>query len=76
VEATYFNLMLEIQAGDTKSITKLKDLRDELEDNLHEMLNQDSNPYLKDEILRYLEDERLALRPEDFAKRAQEGSTK
>jgi hypothetical protein len=72
VEATYANLMLEIQAGDTKSFTKLAEIRDELEENLMEMLNQDSNPYLKDEILRYIEDERLLLRPEDIAKKAQE----
>jgi hypothetical protein len=72
VEAAYFNLMLEIQAGETKSITKLGELRDELESNLMELLNQDMNPHLKDELLRYLEDERLQLRPEDIAKKAQE----
>ncbi|MBK5202113.1 MAG: hypothetical protein JJE45_00125 [Prolixibacteraceae bacterium] len=76
VEAAYFNLMLAIQAGDTKSITKLGELRDELESNLMELLNEDNNPHLKDEMLRYLEDERLALRPEDYAKKAQEGKEK
>lgn len=75
VETAYFNLMLEIQSGETKSITKLGELRDELENNLTELLNQDTNPYLKDEILRYLEDERLQLRPEDIAKKAQNGET-
>jgi len=73
IETAYFNLMLEIQSGDTKSISKLAELRDNLEENLLEMLNQDNNPYLKDEMLRYLEDERISLRPEDFAKRAQNG---
>lgn len=72
VEAAYFNLMLEIQAGETKSITKLGELRDELESNLTELLNQDNNIYLKDELLRYIEEDRLQLRPEDFAKKAQE----
>jgi hypothetical protein len=72
VEATYANLMLDIQSGDTKGIKTLGELRNELEENLLEMLNQDNNPYLKDEILRYIEDERLALRPEDYAKKAQE----
>ena len=74
VETAFVNLMLEIQGGDTdtKSITKLGELRDELESNLMELLNQDSNPYLRDEILRYIEDDRLALRPEDYAKKAQE----
>ncbi len=72
IETAYANLMLEIQSGDTKGLKTLADMRDDLERNLTEMLNGDNNPYLKDEILRYLEDERLALRPEDYAKKAQE----
>jgi hypothetical protein len=73
IEETYYNLMLEILGGDTKKITTARDLRDDLEESLLEILNQDSNPYLKDEILRYLEEERLALRPEDIAKKLQNG---
>lgn len=72
IEATYANMMLDIQGGETKNIKMLADLRDELEANLHEILNEDTNPYLRDEILRYMENERLALRPEDFAKRDRE----
>ena len=64
--------MLEIQSGETKGLKTLADMRDDLERNLTEMLNEDNNPHLKDEILRYLEEERLALRPEDYAKKAQE----
>jgi len=37
------------------------------------MLNHDNNPYLKDAMLRYMEDERLNLRPEDIAKKQQDG---
>jgi hypothetical protein len=48
-------------------------LRNDLEENLQELLNQDSNPFLKDAVLRYMESDRLDLRPEDFAKRAQNG---
>ena len=73
VEASYAALMLEIQGGETKNFSKLAMLRDELEENLLEILNQDSNPYLKAEMLRYLENDRLQLRPEDIAKKAQEG---
>lgn len=73
VEAAYFNLMLEIQAGETKSIKQAGELRDELERNLSEMLNGDNNPLIKDEMLRFMENDRLALRPEDYAKRAREG---
>lgn len=73
VETAYANLMLEIQSGETKGLKSLSDMRDDLERNLTEMLNEDNNPYLKDEMLRYMESERLALRPEDYAKRAREG---
>jgi len=72
IETAYANLMLEIQSGETKGLKTLADMRDDLERNLTEMLNEDNNPHLKDEILRYLEEERLALRPEDYAKKAQE----
>jgi hypothetical protein len=73
IESSYYNLMLDIIGGETKNITKAKDLRDDLEESLLELLNQDSNPYLKDEVLRYMESERLELRPEDIAKKVQSG---
>lgn len=73
VETAYSNLMLEIQGGETKSLKSLADMRDDLERNLTEMLGQDNNPFLKDEMLRYMENERLELRPEDIAKKAQNG---
>jgi len=73
IESAYYNLMLEIIGGDTKNIIKAKDLRDDLEESLLELLNADNNPFLKDEVLRYMEDERLELRPEDIAKKLQNG---
>lgn len=75
VEASYYNLMLEILGGDTKNIKQARELKDELEENLLELLNQDNNPFLKDEILRYMENERLRLRPEDIALKMQNGET-
>jgi hypothetical protein len=73
IESAYYNLMLEIIGGETRNISKAKDMRDDLEESLHELLNQDSNPYLKDAVLRFVEEERLALRPEDIAKKLQSG---
>jgi hypothetical protein len=72
IEESYYKLMLEILGGETKKIATAKEVQGELEETLLEILNQDNNPYLRDEILRYLEDERLQLRPEDIAKKAQE----
>lgn len=73
IEASYYNLMVDIMGGATKQISDARSIQIELEDTLMEILNQDNNPYLKDEILRYMEDERLQLRPEDIAKKLQNG---
>lgn len=75
IEASYYNIMVDIMGGATKQINDARNIQTELEDTLMEILNQDNNPYLKDEILRYMEDERLQLRPEDMAKKMQNGET-
>ena len=75
IEASYYNIMVDIMGGSTKQIGDARSIQTELEDTLMEILNQDNNPYLKDEILRYMEDERLQLRPEDIAKKLQAGET-
>lgn len=73
MESAYYNLMLEIIGGETRNIGKAKEMRNDLEESLLEILNQDNNPFLKDEVLRYIEDERLELRPEDIARKSQNG---
>ena len=75
IEASYFTLMVDIMGGATKSISDARSIQIELEDTMMEIINQDNNPYLRDEILRYMEDERLKLRPEDMAKKHQNGET-
>lgn len=75
IEASYYNIMVDIMGGETKRISDARSIQTELEDTLMEILNQDNNPYLKDEILRYMEDERLKLRPEDVAKKLQNGES-
>lgn len=73
IESAYYNLMQEIISGDTRNIGKAKDMRDDLEESLHELLNQDTNAFIRDAVLKYMEDERLELRPEDIAKKLQNG---
>jgi hypothetical protein len=75
IEASYYNIMLDIMGGATKQIGDARNIQTELEETLMEIINQDNNPYLKDEILRYMEDERLELRPEDIAVKMQKGET-
>jgi hypothetical protein len=73
MDESYYTLMLQIIGGDTKKITDAKNAQEELEGTLLEILNEDNNPTLKDEFLRYMENERLELRPEDIAKKMQAG---
>lgn len=75
MENAYYNLMLEILGGDTKNVMKAKELRDELEESVLEIFNDDTNSFIKDELLRYMESERLELRPEDIALKLQKGET-
>ena len=67
IEASYYNVMLEVMAGDTKRIPDLRNIQEELEDTMADILTEDDNPHIKDAILRYVEEERLQLRPEDVA---------
>jgi hypothetical protein len=59
--------MLQVMEGETKRIADLRSMQQELEDTMVDLLNEDDNPFIKDAVLRYMEEERLALRPEDVA---------
>ena len=67
IEASYYNVMLEVMEGATKRIPDLRNIQEELEDTMVDLLNEDDNPYIRDAVLRYMEEERLHLRPEDIA---------
>lgn len=67
IEASYYNVMLEVMEGATKRIPDLRDIQEELENTMVQLLNEDDNPYIRDAVLRYIEEERLQLRPEDIA---------
>lgn len=67
IEASYYNVMLEVMQGATKRIPDLRGIQEELEETMVDILNEDENPHLKDAVLRYVEEERLQLRPEDIA---------
>ncbi|WP_324362415.1 hypothetical protein [Acetivibrio sp.] len=73
IENSYYNILLEVISGNTKRLNELKAINEELEETLINLLNDDNNPYLKDTILRYIEEERLALRPEDIALKRAKG---
>ncbi len=72
IESSYYNVMLEILNGETKKISEARTIQQELEETLLDMLNGDKDANLKDELLKYMEDERLGLRPEDIAQKLQD----
>ena len=67
IEASYYNVMLEVMEGATKRIPDLRSIQEELENTMADLLTEDDNPYIRDAVLRYMEEERLQLRPEDIA---------
>ena len=73
MEESYFNIMLDIMGGSVKQLNDARSIANELEETQLELLNQDSNPHIRDELLRYMEEERLLLRPEDIALKLQNG---
>lgn len=73
IENSYYKILLDVIGGETKRIKELKEMGEELEETLLAMLNEDDNPHLKETVLRYIEEERLALRPEDIAIKLSKG---
>jgi len=67
IEASYYNVMLEVMEGATKRIPDLRGIQEELEETMAQLLTEDDNPYIRDAVLRYIEEDRLQLRPEDIA---------
>jgi len=67
IENSYYTIMKEIMSGNTKRLSELKDIQEELEDTMIQLMNDDNNPYIRDTILRYLEEERLGVTPEEIA---------
>jgi len=73
IENSYYNMLLEVMNGNTKRITDLRGVQEELEETMLQLLNDDDNPYMRDVLLRYMEEERLMLRPEDIARKKASG---
>ncbi len=69
IENSYYSILLDVISGETKRLKELKELGEELEETLLQMLKEDTNPHLKETVLRYIEEERIAFRPEDIARK-------
>jgi len=69
IEESFYGLMRSVIGGELKNIPDLKKAQKELDESMDELLSGDKNPFLVEEVLRYMETERLALRPEDIARK-------
>ena len=56
-------------------VKDLRSIQEELESTMSVILNQDNNLVLKDTVMRYIEEDRLSIRPEDIAMKIAKGET-
>lgn len=75
MESSYYKIMDEVVAGKTERVKDLRSIQEELEQTMADILNQDDNVVLKDTVMRYIEEERLSLRPEAIALKIAKGET-
>lgn len=72
LEESFYRMMLEIMTGEMGNVSKMKQTQEELENIMFELTSEDNNPELRDTLLRYVEQARLNLRPEDIARIAKQ----
>ncbi len=75
MENSYYKIMEEVLAGKTERVKDLRSIQEELESTMSVILNQDNNLVLKDTVMRYIEEDRLSIRPEDIAMKIAKGET-
>jgi hypothetical protein len=73
MENSYYKIMEQVEGGDVTRIKELRSMQEEMETTLIEILNQDDSHIISDTVLRYIEEERLAIRPEDIAIKLSKG---
>jgi len=73
LEASYYGMLEGVIAGDNTKVKTIKEAQEELEETLMDVLAGDNNIETRKELLQYMEDERLGLRPEDIAQKMRDG---
>lgn len=68
LEESFYRYLNETLSGNMANVTKMKSNQSELEEIITELLNDDNNFKVREQLLRYAENERLNLRPEDIAR--------
>jgi len=73
LESSYYKIMEEVESGNVVRIKELRSMQEEMESTMIEILNQDDSHIMSDTVLRYIEEERLSLRPEEVALKLSKG---
>lgn len=63
-------MLEDMQLGlntDKKAVQEIRNIQEELEAAMSDILADDDNFLIKDTVLRYMEEERIGVRPEDIA---------
>ncbi len=68
MEESFYHLMEEVTGGEMKNLTQLKTIQVEIEETMTDILSEDNTHDIQDSVLKYIEDKRINLRPEDIAR--------
>ena len=68
MEESFYHLMEQVTGGDMKNLAQIRSIKEEIEETLADILSEDNTPLIKESVLKYVEDRRLNLRPEDIAR--------
>jgi hypothetical protein len=69
MEESFYHLMEQVTGGDMKNLNQLKEIQAEIEETMADILSDDNTHLIQDSVLKYIEDKRINLRPEDIARR-------
>lgn len=69
LEEGFYAILQEVTSGKIGNLTKLKDMQEQLEHTMSEILNDDKSAGLRQDLMEFIEEERLELRPEDIAEK-------
>ena len=70
IEESFYFLMEEVASGEMRNLGRLREIQAEIEDVILEMLNEDDAILTKEHVFKYMEEERINMRPEDIARKA------
>jgi hypothetical protein len=75
LEEGFHTILQEVTNGKISNLSKLEDMQNQLEQTMTDLLNDDKSIGLREDLMEYMEEERLELRPEDIAEKILNGES-